>query len=234
MHTCFYCRTKSKFYRAATENFGTLMSIMVIFFVVIGVSSWLALQQPKGVVNIEPLQQVSIDLLPPSNPPINQPAKPAVKVIMPAKPVIPPVSLNLPSVKPFKVSTIIKLDKKEFDCLAKNIYYESRGEPKLGKIAVAQITHNRVKSGRWGKKFCDVVYARKQFSWTNDLSHMQIPHGQDWQQSQAAALDYARGTRVTRLKQANHYHARYVNPQWANTMKPKARVGAHIFYADAK
>ena len=33
-----------------------------------------------------------------------------------------------------------ELDAKEVECMAKNIYYESRSEPIEGQIAVAQVT----------------------------------------------------------------------------------------------
>ena len=34
----------------------------------------------------------------------------------------------------------------ELYCLANNIYFESRNQPKLGRIAVGQVTMNRVNS----------------------------------------------------------------------------------------
>jgi len=54
----------------------------------------------------------------------------------------------------------------ELDCLAKNIYYESRGEPEAGQFMVAFVTHNRVKDSRWPSTYCKVVYQPGQFEWT--------------------------------------------------------------------
>lgn len=56
----------------------------------------------------------------------------------------------------------------ELECLAKNIYFESRGEPQVGQFLVAFVTINRVKDDRWPNTICDVVYQHKQFSWTQD------------------------------------------------------------------
>ena len=63
--------------------------------------------------------------------------------------------------------------KEDIDCLAKNIYFESRNQPWVGKIAVAQVTLNRVESMLFPSKICDVVKQIKapqrcQFSWFCD------------------------------------------------------------------
>ena len=54
----------------------------------------------------------------------------------------------------------------ELGCLAMNIYHEARGEPVKGKLAVAAVTMNRVKAKYYPDTVCEVVWQRKQFSWT--------------------------------------------------------------------
>lgn len=54
----------------------------------------------------------------------------------------------------------INLSSKDVDCLAKNIYYEAGGESEEGKVAVAMVTINRVRDGRFGKTICSVVDQR--------------------------------------------------------------------------
>ena len=60
----------------------------------------------------------------------------------------------------------------EIFCLEKNIYFESRDQPWIGQIDVAQVTLNRVKDGRFPNTICKVVKQRKnrtcQFSWYCD------------------------------------------------------------------
>lgn len=51
----------------------------------------------------------------------------------------------------------IKLSSKDVECLAHNIYYEAGGEPEEGKVAVAMVTINRLRDGRFGKSICSVV-----------------------------------------------------------------------------
>ena len=58
----------------------------------------------------------------------------------------------------------VKATNAEIMCLAKNIYYEARGEPLHGKIAVAQVTLNRVTHRtQFEASICGVVYAKNQF-----------------------------------------------------------------------
>jgi hypothetical protein len=61
-------------------------------------------------------------------------------------------------------------------CLARNIYFEARGEPVAGQFAVAEVTMNRKASRLFPRTVCEVVYQktwdpiRKRevaaFSWT--------------------------------------------------------------------
>ncbi len=48
-------------------------------------------------------------------------------------------------------------------CLAGAIYFESKGEPLSGQLAVADVILNRAKSGRFPEDVCDVVLQRGQF-----------------------------------------------------------------------
>jgi len=52
------------------------------------------------------------------------------------------------------------LSDKDVDCLARNIFYESGGEPTEGKIAVGIVTVNRAQDPRFGRSVCEVVKAR--------------------------------------------------------------------------
>lgn len=126
--------------------------------------------------------------------------------------------------------------KADYDCLAKNIYHEAGVESTLGKFAVAQVTLNRLREGRYGKSICKVVYAKAQFSWTlYAKKRNEAPKGQLWEQSKAVAtavLD--KGMRVPSLKQATYYHTDYIKPPlWSRTVVKIQQVGQHIFYKKA-
>jgi spore germination cell wall hydrolase CwlJ-like protein len=146
---------------------------------------------------------------------------------------IKPVKVSKTSWGMYHIPAKIRLSSGDLSCLAKNIFHEAGVEPYIGKVAVAQITYNRVKSGRWGDTFCKVVYAKKQFSWTLiPINQREVPHGPRWHSSIEAAKSFLRGTRVANLEKANHYHATYISPYWNKSMKKSATVGQHVFYAD--
>ena len=127
----------------------------------------------------------------------------------------------------------ISFTEKDQDCLAKNIFYEAGVENDHGKYAVAQVTINRLKSGRWGNDICSVVYAKAQFSWTLKKK-LEKPYGPAWYDSQYIAHKVLNGERVHPLKEAMYYHADYVNPYWKNSVAKIQQVGQHIFYTKPK
>lgn len=126
----------------------------------------------------------------------------------------------------------ISMTAEEQTVLAKNIYFEAGAEKYAGKIAVAQITYNRLKDGGWGKTIKKVVYAPFQFSWTLcDLKRNKKPSGPAWEASKKAARDFMNGLRISRLERVTHYHARHIRPDWAADGRKVAQIGGHIFYA---
>ena len=72
---------------------------------------------------------------------------------------------------------------KSLDCLAMNVYREAGHESFEGKVAVAQVTLNRVNSNKFPRDVCAVVYQKSrftervicQFSWYCDSKHRNRP-----------------------------------------------------------
>ncbi len=134
----------------------------------------------------------------------------------------------------------IKTREKQLDCLAINIYREAGYEPFEGKVAVAQVTMNRVKDGRFGKDVCGVVYQRNiimervvcQFSWACDSVHRNRPIGKEaYNESyEVAKKVLLEGFKLDVLKDALYYHATYVNPRWK--LEKIGKIGQHIFYRE--
>jgi spore germination cell wall hydrolase CwlJ-like protein len=129
---------------------------------------------------------------------------------------------------------------RQLDCLTRNIYWESATEPFEGKVAVAQVTINRVESGRFAPDICGVVYQKNvvydrvicQFSWNCDGSSKIRPiYPAHWKESEEVAKKVLlEGFRLPSVKNALYFHADYVNPRWG---KPQvAKFGRHIFYAE--
>jgi spore germination cell wall hydrolase CwlJ-like protein len=132
----------------------------------------------------------------------------------------------------------IKVREQQLDCLALNIYREAGYEPFEGKVAVAQVTMNRVKDGRFGKDVCGVVYQKNvvmekvvcQFSWACDSVHKSRPVNKEaYNESYAVAKKVLlEGFKLDVLKDALYYHATYVNPRWP--LDKIGQIGQHIFY----
>src|SRR2546426_11425059 len=124
-------------------------------------------------------------------------------------------------------------------CLARNVYFEARGEPAAGQYAVAEVTMNRKASRRFPRTVCAVVYQKNwdpilgrhvgAFSWT-EFNELPAPSGEEWERALkvAEAVYYRRYTPV--LEGALFFHATYITPDWAKEKKRVARIGRHVFY----
>lgn len=111
-------------------------------------------------------------------------------------------------------------------CLALNIYHEARGEPLDGRVAVAQVTMNRVKSKRYPNTICEVVYQKSQFSWT--AGNPPITEPKELMEALIMAIqldtfdDYAGG--------ATHYYApAKASPFWKDKLTLIGSIGNHTF-----
>ncbi len=122
-----------------------------------------------------------------------------------------------------------ELNAKSIDCLARNVYFEARGEPLAGQYAVAEVTMNRRGWGPFRKTICAVVYEPGAFSWTS-LRRVPDPRGPAWDTARkvAEAVYWQRHTPI--LPGVRYYHAIYVKPDWAKEHERIARIGQHIFY----
>ena len=129
---------------------------------------------------------------------------------------------------------------KQLDCLTRNIYWEAASEPFEGKVGVAQVTLNRVESGKFAPTVCGVVYQKNvfyekvvcQFSWFCETNHKIRPvHKPLWKESEEVAKKVLlEGFRLPSLEHALFYHADYVSPGWK--LPRIEKIGRHIFYGD--
>ncbi|MGE4373835.1 MAG: cell wall hydrolase [Xanthobacter sp.] len=122
-------------------------------------------------------------------------------------------------------------------CLAEAIYFESRGEPKRGQIAVAQVIVNRVFSGYYPADICGTVYQNAhrhlacQFTFACDNVKDVIREPDMWTQANEIAADMLDGKLwLESVGRATHYHAYWVHPRWVREMRKLDRIGVHTFY----
>lgn len=120
----------------------------------------------------------------------------------------------------------------EIDCLTKNIYYESRGEPLRGQKSVAQVTLNRVKARGYPSSICHVVYQSNQFSWTKNKRKIKLENSMNVAYNIANdALVSGTADKNLEKTKALFFHTSQVNPIWSKTKKRIEKIGNHIFYA---
>jgi N-acetylmuramoyl-L-alanine amidase len=117
----------------------------------------------------------------------------------------------------------------EMECLAGAIYFESKGEPLAGQLAVAEVIINRAKSGRFPSSYCGVVKQRGQFSFIRGGQFPPIARNSaHWRKAVAIAHIAAKDLADSDASRALFFHARHVSPRWRLTRV--AAVGNHIFY----
>ena len=115
---------------------------------------------------------------------------------------------------------------RKVECLAKNMYFEARGEDIRGLLAVAHVTINRVQTAGYPSRICDVVYQKNQFSWTS--MKLKIKDYTRYEQIKQLAHDVLNGETEDPTKGALHFHSKHTRANW--NLKPKAKIGNHIFY----
>ena len=127
----------------------------------------------------------------------------------------------------------VETDTQEQDCLASAVYFEARGEPLKGQLAVADVVLNRVMSERYPDSICEVVEQPMQFSFVNATGS--IPEAdrssQSWLNAVAIARIALAGTARAVDSDVLWYHADYVSPSWGRRLARQDKIGLHIFYS---
>jgi N-acetylmuramoyl-L-alanine amidase len=130
-------------------------------------------------------------------------------------------------------------------CLTQAIFFEARGEPFIGKVAVASVVMNRVADPRFPDNICDVVKQgptyktrpsipvrhRCQFSFYCDGKSDEMDMGRESAvTSLSVALAMLQGKVFDVTEGATFYHATYVSPSWVSAKIRTVQIDNHIFY----
>jgi spore germination cell wall hydrolase CwlJ-like protein len=153
----------------------------------------------------------------------------------------------------------LSIDKSQIDldqayCLAKNVYYEAKGESLKGQFAVANVTLNRVNNPRFPGSICEVVKFSAfhrgtknlvcAFSWYCEKNKGDRPIvfvKKDGTVDQRAvdqfhvasivALKTMGGVIEDNTRGATHFHNPFTSfPAWRHDYKRTMRIGNHDFY----
>jgi spore germination cell wall hydrolase CwlJ-like protein len=161
------------------------------------------------------------------------------KLAMAAKPAAPEKALVLDKVEKRKVIASRRLRQAEENCLARAVYFEARSESEMGQMAVAKVILNRVRDPNYPNSICGVVYQGThrrnscQFSFACDGQPDDVRSAEAWSRSKRIAQKAMSGdTKLGKgMNSATNYHADYVRPKWAKTLRKIAKIGTHIFYS---
>lgn len=143
---------------------------------------------------------------------------------------------------------------RETGCLAAAIYFEARGESRMGQIAVAQVIINRTKSRKYPDSICRVVWQnsrkrnRCQFSFTCDGRIDSVRDSPVWTRIKNLARMLVNTKHISpvpqstnpidnldeNIRRSTHYHATYVAPGWSRKLERVSTIGRHIFYVSAR
>ena len=144
-----------------------------------------------------------------------------------------------------KTTVVQMVNSEELECMSKNIYFEAAVEGTAGKLAVAQVTMNRVRSDHYPNTVCKVITQGKhykngfpvrdrcQFSWYCDGKHDEPPtRGSMWKESEEVAKYILTTPDLMDITDgATHYHADYISsPRWAHPQRRTVEIDTHIFY----
>lgn len=130
---------------------------------------------------------------------------------------------------------------REIECLALTIYFEARGEPDEGKLAVGHVVMNRASHPRFPKEVCEVVRQggqktryRCQFTWWCDGRSDTPTNARVWSRIKSLASRVYRRSIPDPTAGALWYHTVDVSPVWRHRLVEGPRIGHHIFYRGAE
>lgn len=135
-----------------------------------------------------------------------------------------------------------EFDKDEIECLALNIYFETRAVSLADAIAVSDVVMNRINSARYPNTVCEVVKqghkhpsgAMKrhqcQFSWYCDGKSDEPVDSKTWIKSLYIADLALTGKYKDITEGSLWYHADYILPYWAEQLEFVTQIDDHIFY----
>lgn len=124
-------------------------------------------------------------------------------------------------------------DRTQIRCMTENAYFEAKGEPTKGIIAVNNVVLNRVEDNRFPDSPCGVINQRTrhvcQFSWKCE-GGKRVRDWDKYKEIEDIVEDVYLGNTGDVTNGAKFYHADYVRPQWSRVFRKTAKIGAHIFY----
>lgn len=122
----------------------------------------------------------------------------------------------------------------EQTCLAQVIYYEARGEPEVGKKAVAAVVLNRKRHADFPHTVCRVVQHRVggicQFPWWCRIGGRLPRPNESWTAARRLAAEMIAGHHPDPTGGALYFQHHAAGPSLRKQNKRLVAVGQHVFY----
>ena len=123
------------------------------------------------------------------------------------------------------------IDETSLKCMAKVVHHESRGQPRLGQIAVAQTLINRLKrgNGRFGSSICEVANQHGQFF--NTAAYHPREDSDDWKTALDVSREAMDGNAENVAQGAMFFRAAYAGDNaFFRKREHVATIGGQLFY----
>lgn len=147
---------------------------------------------------------------------------------------LPDAQARLAATAPRSIPKLRAVSVAELECLAQNVYFESRGEPVQGRAAVAHVTLNRVGAEGFPDTICGVVrqggpLGPCQFEWVCDGKPDTPAEPEAWLDAQAVAYRALTGS-IDPTGGALYFHHVSLSPAWASARRAPKVIGRHVFF----
>ena len=124
-----------------------------------------------------------------------------------------------------------------FETAVRTLWQEARGEPDIGRQAVAHVLCNRLRDGRWGNTLACVCLAPLQFSgWNahdpNRAKAAALADGDPVLCELRAVLARAETAADPTHGAMFYYAAGIPQPEWARRMIARGRFGNQLFFKE--
>jgi len=120
-------------------------------------------------------------------------------------------------------------DSAQMNCLARNAYYEARGESEKGMLATIFVVLNRTKDSRFPSTPCKVIAQPNQFEWYGKGKTIKEPEMYD--KAKQLAYEVIEGKHKDVTCGAIYFNAHHKSPK---NSKFTVRIGNHSFYKPVK
>ena len=191
-----------------------------------------SLAQESGVVSEGQISEADTIEIVPQTPSSQEITFVANEVVQPVAAPVAPANVEASSLR----ELVSSMDKdaeltEQLRCLAGAVYFEARGEPLDGQLAVAEVVINRAQDSRWPASYCGVVYQRAQFSFVRGGKMPAINTSKaTWHRAKAVARIAHENLWQSEANEAVYFHANYVRPSWSRKKTRVTQIDTHVFY----